>query len=118
VDIADLYDWEIAKVGEIWKGLMDQFSRRPNTKANLQELATVAHDKFLEAGFIVNVRWELNLMVNPETMQPYPIEIEVMGRTPKAEMDTLGMDHERKRHEVLRSKERGEEFYGQKGKAT
>jgi hypothetical protein len=116
-DIADLYDYEIAQVGSIWKDLMTQFARKPNTRANLQELATVANAMFLKAGFVVNVRWENNLVVDPKTMQPYPIEIEVLGRIPGAEEDTIGFDHERKRHEVLRSKERGEDFYGQREKA-
>lgn len=118
MDIADLYDWEIEKVGKIWSDLMRRFSHKPNTKANLQELAKVAHDEFLQAGFYVNVKWELNLVINPATMQPYPIEIEVLGRIRGAEEDKIGFDHERKRHEVLRSKERGEDFYGQKERAS
>lgn len=117
-DIADLYDHEIARVGEIWKDLMSRFSRLANTRANLQQLAAVANDEFIKAGFVVNVRWENNLVIDPKTMQPYPIEIEILGRTPNADEDTIGFDHERKRHEVLRSKERGESFYGQREHAT
>ena len=113
-DIADLYDYEIEEVARIWKGLMDQFSRKANTKDNLQELAKVANSEFLRAGFVVNVRWENTLVIDPKTMQAYPIEIEVLGRIPGAEEDTIGFDHERKRVEVLRSKERGEAFAGQK----
>jgi hypothetical protein len=113
-DISDLYDYEIAEVGQIWKGLMTRFSRLPNTKANLQKLAEVANDEFIKAGFVVNVRWENNLVIDPKTMQPYPIEIEVIGRLPGAEEDQIGFDHERKRAEVLQSKDRGESFAGQK----
>ncbi len=117
MDMADLYDWEIKEIGAIWQQLMKDWAHKPNTKSNLQEFATVSHNKFLKAGFVVNVRWENNLMVNPMTMQPYPIEIEVLGRAPGArgEDDAVdGFDHERKRHEVLRSKERNEDFYGQR----
>lgn len=122
-DIADLYDADIAQVGKVWRRLMDQFSRKPNTKANLQELARVAHEEFLKIGFVVNVVWENSLIVNPETMEAFPIEIEILGRVSGG--SGLGevveghelMDHERKRHEVLRSKERGEDYYGQKERA-
>lgn len=117
MDIADLYDYEIETIGIAWRDLMQKWSHRPNTKNNLQELAKDANDTFLKLGFVVNVRWENNLVINPNTMEPYPIEIEVLGRVPGTE-DSDGYDHERKRHEVLRSKERGEDFYGQKEKAT
>lgn len=123
MDIADLYDHEIAAIGPTWQKLMTRFSRLPNTRANLQELAKVANDEFLKLGFVVNVRWENNLMVDPNTMQPYPIEIEFVGRVPGG--TGLGelvegyelMDHERKRDEVLKSKDRGEAFLGQKERA-
>lgn len=124
MDLADLYDHEVVAVGRLWKELMDRFARKPNTRANLQELAKVANDEFLKLGLVVNVRWENNLMVDPRTMQPYPIEIEVLGRVPGG--TGLGelveghelMDHERKRFEVLRSVERNEEFYGDKGRSA
>lgn len=118
MDISDLYDWEIEKVGAIWKDLNRRFMRQTNNKANLIQFAKVAHDEFLKAGFYVNVKWELNLVVNPATMKPYPIEIEILGRVRGADEDVIGFDHERKRHEVLKSKERGESFYGEKEKAT
>lgn len=120
IDQADLYDYEIAEIGRIWNYLNKEWGHKPNTKSNLQEFAKVAHNKFLEAGFVVNVMWENNLIINPATMQPYPIEIEVMGRTPGGsgvgEMrgNIELMDHERKRAEVLRSKELGEDYHGQK----
>lgn len=123
MDQSDLYDHEIAKIGPVWQALMQKWSRRPNTRANLQELAKEATDAFLKLGFVVNVRWENNLIVDPTTMQPYPIEIEFLGRVPGG--SGLGemsgghelMDHERKRDEVLRANERGEAYLGQKERA-
>lgn len=120
MDGADLHDEEIAKIGVIWKDLMTRFSRLPNTRANLQELAKVANGEFLKIGIVVNVRWENNLMIDPNTMQPYPIEIEVLGRA--TGMPGHGelvdghvlFDHERKRHEVLEANKRGEDYLGQK----
>lgn len=119
MDMADLYDEDIKAIGEIWKGLNDEWSRKPNTKANLQEFAKVGHERFLKAGFVVNIMWENTLIVNPATMQLYPIEIEVLGRAGKSYGEIVDgfelMDHERKRDEVLKANERGEKFLGQKG---
>lgn len=125
IDQADLYDFEIKEIGKIWSQLNRDWGHKPNTKKNLQEFANVAHNKFLEAGFVVNVMWENNLIINPATMQPYPIEIEVMGRVPGGsglgEMVVMPdgtkvelMDHERKRDQVLKSRERGEDFHDKK----
>lgn len=120
LDQADLYDHEIVAIGKVWERLMRDWARKPNTKSNLQEFAKVANDEFLKLGFVVNVMWENNLIIDPNTMQPYPITIEVMGRTPGG--SGLGemvqgfelMDHERKRDQVLKSIERGEDFHGKK----
>jgi hypothetical protein len=125
IDQADLYDHEIVAIGKVWQYLMDKWARKPNTKTNLQEFAKDANDCFLKLGFVVNVMWENNLIINPATMQPYPIEIEVMGRVPGGsglgEMVVMPdgtkvelMDHERKRDQVLKSRERGEDFHDKK----
>ena len=121
MDSADLYDHEVAAIGRVWTELSGKWSRKPNSRANLQEFAKEAHDSFLKLGFVVNVMWENNLMINPETMQPFPIEIEVMGRVPGIEYTEDGValhDHERHRDQVIKSKERGEKFLGQKGPAN
>lgn len=124
MDQADLYDHEIAKIAPVWQQLNEKWARRPNTKANLQEFAKEASEAFLKLGFVVNIMWENNLIVNPATMQPYPIEIEFLGRVPGG--SGLGemvdghelFDHERKRDEVLRANERGEAYLGQKERAN
>lgn len=111
MDQSDLHDYEIAQIAQIWQRLQSQFSRRVNSRQNLEEFARVAHDTFLRAGFVVNVQWENSLIINPMTMQPYPTTIEVMGRVAEPKE---GFDHERKRHEVLLSRDRNESFLGQK----
>lgn len=117
LDQADLYDHEIVAIGRVWQALQGKWGRKPNTKHNLQEFAKEANDAFLQLGFVVNVMWENNLIINPATMQPYPIEIEVMGRVPGGsglgEMDSGFelMDHERKRDQVIKSIERNEQYY-------
>lgn len=120
-------DSEIAEIGEIWKRLNSKWMSKPNTKANLQEFAKEANAEFIKAGFVVNVQWENTLIVVPDIsapggMKPMPVTIEVLGRVKGdagfgvAEQGHVLMDHERKRDEVLKSKERGEAFLGQKGK--
>lgn len=129
MDGADLYDYEIAEVGRIWKELNQKWMARANTRANLQEFAKEATAKFLEAGFVVSVQWENTLIMVPDVaapggMKPLPVTIEVLGRAPgvdrrsELQQGHSLMDHEFKRHEVLRSKERGEDYLGQRGKTA
>lgn len=128
-DIADLYDFEIKTIGEILRDLAATWGNKRNTKQNLQEFAKYAHSKFLEAGFVVNVQWENTLVMVPDVsapggIKPLPITIEVIDRI--AGGTGLGevveghelMDHERKRYEVLRANERGEDYLGQKGNSA
>lgn len=119
MDIADLYDHEIAQIGPIWQKLMYEFSTKPNTRANLDELARRATDEFLKIGLVVEVNTTPTLIVNPTTMQPGAPEIVILGRVPGGHYEENGvfmMDHEKKRDEVLKSRERGEDYLGQKGK--
>ena len=125
IDQSDLYDHEIVAIGKVWEKLMRDWARKPNTRANLQEFAKTANDEFLKLGFVVNVMWENNLIIDPSTMQPYPITIEVMGRAPGGsglgEMVDVGdgqkielFDHERQRDQVLKSIEQNKDFYDKK----
>ena len=119
MDQADFYDHEIAAIGKTWAELQTKWSRKQNTKSNLQEFAKEAHAAFTKLGFIANIRWENNLVIDPHTMQPHPIEIEIMGRVPGGEFKEDGVelhDHELHRHEVLKANTRNEKFLGQKEK--
>lgn len=126
MDNADLYDYEMAAIGKIWVKLNQDWSRRANDRNTLQEFAKNATDEFLKAGFVVNVQWENTLIVVPDItapggVKPLPVTIEVLGRAGinQHNIKDAGfelMDHERKRDEVLKSKERGEDFLGQSGK--
>lgn len=126
MDQADLYDYEIEEIGAVWKELNSNWMTKQNTRANLEEFAKVANAAFLKAGFVVNVQWENSLIMIPDISAPggmsqMPVTIEVLGRAPGAkgaDHVTDGFDHERKRHEVLASKVRNEDFYGQKESAS
>lgn len=108
LDIADLYDHEIATVDKIGRMLAHQFSRRPATVENLEELVKAAHGAFLAEGFIVEVDTAKCLILNE------PPEVMIIGKVPGHDDHKYGMDHERKRHEVLRSKQTGEKYDGHK----
>jgi hypothetical protein len=116
MDIADLYDHEIARIPPIWQKLMAEFSAKPNTRANLDELAKRAAEEFIRIGLVVEVDTSGALITDPRTMRAGSPEIVILGRLPGSPEDEHGFDHERKRDEVLRSRERGEDFLGQKGR--
>jgi len=97
---------------------MDKWSKRANTRANLEEMAKEAHDLFLRVNLIVEIDIFPCLIVDPWTQQSGEPVISILGHvegTRTALDPSDGFDHERKRHDVLISKERNEEFRGQKG---
>jgi hypothetical protein len=109
MDIADLYDYEITKVGKIAKELTDEFSKKTNTQMNLSELAKKAEDRFLSVGFKVHVDLAPVLFGQPPT-------IEIMDRVSTTVEAKSEFDHDRKRWEVLGGNARGEKFRGEKEK--
>lgn len=109
MDMADLYDYEIMKVGKIAHELSEQFSKRTNNQMNLSELAKKAEDKFREAGFIVHVDYA------PLLTGGSPV-IEIIDRVSTTVEAKQEFDHDRKRWEVLGGNARGEKFRGEKEK--
>lgn len=107
-DIIDLYDEDVAVLGEIWTDMQTRFSRKANSMENLAELEKRTVDECFKAGLVVRVHTSECLMgIGPVTIEP-------VGRV-NALHDGF-YDHERKRSEVLLSKDKGEEFLGQKEK--
>lgn len=117
--MADLHDADIKNIGIVWREIMDKWAKRPNSRHNLEEMAKEAHDKFLKVGLIVDINTIPCLIVDPFTHQSGAPIITVLGHvegTQHALDPSEGFDHERKRHDVLKSKEIGEEYRGQKEK--
>lgn len=107
-DIIDLYDEDIGVLGEIWADMQMRFSRKANTIENLAELEKRTVDECFKAGLVVRVHTSECLMgIGPVTIEP-------IGRLAKAHDGYY--DHERKRSEVLLSKDKGEKFLGEKEK--
>lgn len=106
IDIADLYDHELAEVDRIGREIARKFSHKSATRQNLEELVKYAHHKFLEIGLIVEVDTAKSLILGE------PPEVMIIGKVPGHEDHKHGFDHERKRSEVIRSKEMGEKYDG------
>jgi hypothetical protein len=119
MDMADLYDHEVAKIGPIWQRLMSEFGQKPSTRRNLEELAKRAAEEFVKIGLVVEVNTAPCLIYDVRTGTGGSPEIVIMGRVPGTEYTEDGVplfDHERKRAEVVLSRDRGEDFAGQKFK--
>ena len=100
---------------------MDEFSRKPTTKENLDELQKRAQAEFFKIGLVVDVDTIPCLIVNPDTMETSPPIINIQGRVPGSKRSSLEegfemLDHEKKRFEIIESKTRNEAYLGQKGK--
>lgn len=71
----------------------------------------------LEKELAYTMMTEMSIMVRvdgtPVLTGGRPV-IEFLGKTEGTEFAIYGQDHERKRHEVLKAKERGEDYLGQK----
>ena len=108
IDLADLYDYEIAVIDKIGRELAHKFSHRSSTVANLEELVKTAHAAFLKEGFIVEVDTAKCLILNE------PPEVMIIGKVPDHNDHHHGMDHSRKRSEVLKARETGESYLGKR----
>ena len=109
MDISELYDYEIMKVGKITKELVAEFSKKTNTQMNLSEMAKKAEDRFQAIGLKVHVDLAPVLFYQPPC-------IEIMGRIDTTENAKSEFDHDKKKWEVLGGNTRGEKFRGEKEK--
>lgn len=112
IDIADLYDADVVRVGKVWRELMYKYGRKRATRLNLEELEKEARDEMFKIGLVATV----------DTSACYlgvgmPV-LQIDGRVPGHEFNTHGLDHSRKRVEVLESRERGEAYLGEKDGKT
>jgi hypothetical protein len=92
----NLYDHEIRQIGKIWHQLQEKYRLKPNTPANLDSLESEAKHRFFEAGFRVELEFDIN------EGYPQPI-LEIVGRVNPAP----AFDYEKKVWEVQKSREKG-----------
>jgi hypothetical protein len=103
----DLTDHEVMQIGKIVGELVAKYGRKANTAENLDQLRDEALTRFAEAGIIA-------------TLDPAPCfygeppVVEIIGKIGGDPIEKYGFDHERKQYEVIKSKDRGEDYLGQK----
>lgn len=121
MDHNDLYDSEIAAIGPVWKEINQEFMGRTLSTKVLDELKLRTHDRFLKIGLIARVDIPTYVVEGGDGEPVYgqPV-LEIVGRIPDSSLvvkegDHQLLDHELKRAEILKSKETGEKFLGQKG---
>jgi len=108
---ADLYDYEKAKIDkEIMPELARRFYYKEASQHNLEEMTKWITDQFLKMGLIIHVNTaEAYLGVGPP-------KVSVVSRLSGHSDSKYGHDHERKRKEVVESRELGEKYRGEKSK--
>lgn len=106
MNISDLQDDDIRVIGSIVGELNRKWSRKSNNQRNLMEMCKEAE----EAAFKKNILIKMHLT---DLLVGGVPTLEVIGKISPSE-EKYGFDHEKKRHDVLKSKERNEDFLGQK----
>jgi hypothetical protein len=106
----DLTDEEVAKSVSIVYELQQKYATRAFTEANLDALRDEVLTRLAEVGVLATF--------DPAPcLHGEPPVVEFLGKVSGDKtFHTEGLDHERKQWEVLKAKERGEDYYGQKGK--
>lgn len=109
----DLYDEEIVAVTNLMMELNEMARRTRNTPVALRDFGKRIQDMFYKAGFIVNVDLSAAGLINPQTGRSFPPDVEILARVDD-HTNTKEFDHDKKRFEVLDSKEKGEKYRGLK----
>lgn len=104
---SDLTDKEIQQAVRVIKEIQSKWSGKPNTAQNLEFMRDEVLTKLAEISILATF--------DPAPcLQGLPPEIEIVGKVGGDPIYEYGFDHERKRHEVLESKKRNEDYRGQK----
>ena len=104
---SDLTDEEIMNTARIVRGIQQKYAGKPNTEQNLEHLRDELLTKLAEINVLATVDPSPCFYGEP------PI-VEIVGKLGGDPIHKYGFDHERKRHEVLESKKRNEDYRGQK----
>jgi hypothetical protein len=107
----ELLDSEIQQAVKVVGALQMKYARMANSVTNLEKLRDEALTRLSEIGILA-------------TFDPAPCFygeppiVEFVGKVNTDAIHKDGFDHEKKRYEVLKSKERNEDYLGQKGKSA
>ena len=103
----DLQDHEVKKMGEIVGEVVLKWGRKANTPENLE----ACRDELLYRAAEIGILCEFD--PTPAFYGEPPI-LDIIGKIATDPIHQYGFDHEKKRHEVLEAKKRGEDYRGQK----
>jgi len=104
---SDLQDSEVTQVGKIVAQLSAKYSTKRASVENLEAFRDECLTRLAGIGILATV--DVAPVLNRE-----PPTVEIVGRISGTEQAMHGLDHERKRWEVRRAVDRGEEWLGQK----
>jgi hypothetical protein len=108
----ELNDYEIQRAFMIVADVSERYKRRVATHSTLEAMRDELLTRLAE---------EVNVVA---TFDPAPIlngeppVIEFIGKVSGDPIHQYGMDHEQKEWEVKRAQQRGEDWYGQKGRSA
>lgn len=104
---SDLTDHEIQQVFRIVTSVRDRYAMKQNTPENLEAM----RDEVLTRLAEINV---LATFDPTPAFYGEPPAFEILGKVSGDSIHKYGFDHERKQYEVIKSKERGEDYLGQR----
>jgi hypothetical protein len=103
----DFTDKEVKEAGQVVALLVQKYSNRSNTAKNLEALRDEALTRLAEIGILAEF--------DPTPcFYGKPPVLEFTGHVKDHAIYKYGLDHERKRSEVIESKKRNEDYRGQK----
>jgi hypothetical protein len=108
---SELLDTEVQQAYAIIMAARNKYAGLHNTPGNLEKLRDEVLTRLSEVGIIATFDPAPCLYGEP------PV-IEITGKVRTDSIHTYGFDHEQKEYEVRKSKERGEDYLGQKGRAN
>ncbi|WP_028058381.1 hypothetical protein [Candidatus Solirubrobacter pratensis] len=103
----ELLDTEVQAVLQLHVRLQQKYGYMANTADNLEAMRDEYVTRLAEMGILATVDPAPCLYGEP------PV-VEILGKISGHSQHTYGFDHEQKQYEVRKSKERGEDFLGQK----
>lgn len=104
----DLTDHEIQQTFKIVELIRLKYAGKANTPENLEQLRDEVLTRLAE---------DVNILASFDPAPCFygePPILEILGKVQTDSLYKDGFDHEKKRFEVIKSKERGEDYLGQK----
>jgi hypothetical protein len=103
----ELTDTEAQAAMAVIVPIQSKYANRPNTVANLEELRDEVLTKLMECNILAE--FDPSPCFHGE-----PPILELRGKIATDSIHKYGFDHEKKQYEVLKARDRGEDYLGEK----